>query len=300
MDLDLRQVRYFLELARCLNFTKAARSLYIAQPALSQQIAELEKSLGVKLVNRTSRKVSLTYAGEILMSEGEKLLVRAEQMEQRVRLAEAGILGFLRIGYLEAPFHHQLATAIDDFRRSNPEVTLETIQYNAHKLRNALSAGDVDLALSFAFASNLIDGRYEHAGVGTADICLVIRKDHPFANIEPDDYRQLSSEPFVTLSQREAPSWDALVSEMCAELGIVTNTRMRCQMMTTIVMQVEAGVGFSILPSNLEAYASDKVKFIPLKKDCLEKIAIWKADSQNPTLPLFVDCLQHLYDSPAT
>lgn len=300
MDFDLRQVRYFLELARCLNFTKAARSLYIAQPALSQQIAELEKSLGVKLVNRTSRKVSLTYAGEILKSEGEKLLVRAELVEQRVRLAETGILGFLRIGYLGAPFHHQLAEAISEFRLSNPEVSLEAIQYNSHKLRNALNASDVDLALSFAFASDLVDGLYEYTSVGAADICLVIRKDHPLADLEPDEYHQLSGAPFVTLSQREAPSWDALVSEVCAERHIIPNTKMRCQMMMTIVMQVEAGMGFSILPSSLEAYASDMVKFVPLKRDCLEKIAIWRTDSQNPTLPLFVDCLQRLYDTPTT
>ena len=72
-------MRYFMELAKCLNFTKAAANLYVAQPTLSQQIAELESQLGVTLFNRNSRNVTLTPAGKILQEAYPSFEAQLEQ-----------------------------------------------------------------------------------------------------------------------------------------------------------------------------------------------------------------------------
>lgn len=100
MNINTQQMRYFMELAKCLNFTRAAANLYVAQPTLSQQIAELEAQLGVSLFVRSSRSVTLTPAGKILYDTYPDIVARVQQVQENMLVTAAGFSGSLTIGFL--------------------------------------------------------------------------------------------------------------------------------------------------------------------------------------------------------
>ena len=98
--MELRRLRYFHVLARELHFRKAAEKLFIVQPALSRQVKELEAELGVVLLQRTKRSVTLTPAGAYLKEALEPLLQQVEELQQKVKLIASGLEGEIRIGYV--------------------------------------------------------------------------------------------------------------------------------------------------------------------------------------------------------
>src|SRR5688500_16908749 len=101
--MDLRHLRYFQAVAEELSFSKAARRLHIAQPALSRAVKELEEHLGVVVLQRTRRSVALTPAGSVLLQETGLLLQRFDEAIRRVKRTAAGEEGELRLGYIGPP-----------------------------------------------------------------------------------------------------------------------------------------------------------------------------------------------------
>jgi DNA-binding transcriptional LysR family regulator len=98
--MDVKQMRYFVAVAEELHFTRAAARLRIAQPPLSQFIRRMESDIGVKLFERTKRRVALTDAGKVLLGEARAILTRTEFAVQQVKRAERGEVGHLRVGFI--------------------------------------------------------------------------------------------------------------------------------------------------------------------------------------------------------
>ena len=116
--MELKQLQYFLQVAEYLNFSRAAQQLYISQPALSYQIAELERELGVELFVRDRRRVHLTAAGKALVDPARRLLGQAEELPLLARQGSMGPGGKLRIGFDETEDHFELigvTRAVADF-----------------------------------------------------------------------------------------------------------------------------------------------------------------------------------------
>src|ERR1700761_2805483 len=130
--MELRHLRYFVRVAEELHFARAAKHLGISQPPLSQQIRALEDELGVRLLERTSRRVMLTPAGKMFLEGARATLQQAERAATMARRAARGELGQLAIGFnASAPFVPQVARAIHDFRQTYPEVALQLTELPA-------------------------------------------------------------------------------------------------------------------------------------------------------------------------
>src|SRR5271170_4686757 len=117
--LDLRLVEYFVVLAEELHFSRAAEKLHIAQPSLSQQIRRLEELLGVKLLDRTSRRVELTQAGETLLPEGRRLIAQANRVTHAVRAAGSEQL---TVGFYGSAATGLLPDVLTAFTERHPQV----------------------------------------------------------------------------------------------------------------------------------------------------------------------------------
>jgi DNA-binding transcriptional LysR family regulator len=141
MTPDLRELRYFVGVAEELSFTRAARRLHVSQPSLSVAMRQLEARLGVTLLNRTTRRVTLTPAGETLLAHARRVLEASSSLERAMaahRAPERG--GRLRVGLSPVAAGDALRT-LQDFAAANPAVELEIARADT----DALLAGHVDV-----------------------------------------------------------------------------------------------------------------------------------------------------------
>lgn len=294
IDINTRQLRYFMELAKCLNFTKAAMNLYLAQPALSQQIADLEKQLGVTLFERNSRTVILTPAGEILQKACPEILAKLEGIEQQLLRAKAGLRGHIKIGY-NVVFQPILTSILQEFRRIYPDIVPDLFSGSLQELKNGLESGELDIAFSWIDHRALPQKRAPSIQVlWEEDLCLVLRRDHPFVTSGGTDYSLLENETFIMTEDTPNLGLTKYVVEAANEIGLVMKHTVTSKQFSTILIQIETRMGVSILPGwmkNYEFYASDNIVFIPIKEKCLDFGIIWHEDSTNAVLPLFLDLL---------
>src|SRR5437867_8741315 len=121
---DLRHLRYFQAVAEELSYSKASRRLHVAQPALSRAVKELEGMLGLELLARTRRSVSLTAAGAVLLNETRSLFQRLDEAIRRVQRTAAGEEGEVRLGYIGPPTQTFLGRIVKEFRQRYPRITV--------------------------------------------------------------------------------------------------------------------------------------------------------------------------------
>lgn len=202
-DLDLRLVRYFVAVANARHFGRAATSLFISQPALSQSIAKLEKQLGVRLLERSNRAVELTTVGQGFLVESERLLQAAEvalSVAQRGRREQTQIL---RVGYIAGPgelMSHILALAEERL----PRVTLVTSRLEWRDQERAVVQGRVDA--SFARAP-ITDPALECLETGREERVVVLAKDHPLTSRASIDIDEISSDQLITTGTYPSEEW---------------------------------------------------------------------------------------------
>jgi DNA-binding transcriptional LysR family regulator len=145
--MELRHLRYFLAVAEELSFRKAAERLRLAQPPLSAQIKSLESELGVRLVERTTRSVKLTPAGRVFLGEARLVLTAASRAEDRVRKAEEGLVGTLRIGMIAPSANAWLARILQDFQQRFPGVQLSVFDLVSTEQLKRLHGDQLDVGL---------------------------------------------------------------------------------------------------------------------------------------------------------
>src|SRR5258705_2179262 len=144
--MELRHLRYFLAVGDALNFTKAAAQLRVAQPALSRQVQDLEEEIGVDLLKRSPRGVTLTAEGKLFLEEVRELLKRADESVEKVRALARGEYGELRVGYAPTPTVEILPPALAAFQKAVPRVKL--LLHDLSSDERVTSLRDASLELS--------------------------------------------------------------------------------------------------------------------------------------------------------
>jgi DNA-binding transcriptional LysR family regulator len=144
---ELRHLRYFVAVAEELSFRGAAERLHMAQPPLSAQIKALEQELGVKLLERTTRSVSLTHAGRVFLEESRRVLLASAQAEQRTRDAQHGLAGTLRVGIIAPVAGAWLAGILRRFRQRFPAVQLSLFDLTSTEQLRRLHEQELDAGL---------------------------------------------------------------------------------------------------------------------------------------------------------
>ncbi|MDA3642479.1 LysR family transcriptional regulator [Saccharopolyspora indica] len=195
--MEARHLRYALALAEHQHFGRAATSLGIAQPPLSTQIAALEREVGERLFDRTSRGVFPNAAGEAFLARARSALAEMNRARVDAGRAARGETGRLRIGFIGSALLHPLPGVLGRFRRSHPDVRLTLQELDSPASAAALLAGDLDVAVGRggprgAGAENLIT-----VPIGADHLVAVVPKAHPFAGLPSIDVEQLVQEPLI-------------------------------------------------------------------------------------------------------
>src|SRR5260221_7206462 len=147
--MELRHLRYFLAVGEALNFTKAAAQLRVAQPALSRQVQDLEDEIGVDLLRRSPRGVTLTAEGRLFLEEVRELLKRADESVEKVRALARGEDGEFHIGYAPSPTVEILPPALAAFQKALPRVKLMLHDLSSDELITGLRDASLELPIMF-------------------------------------------------------------------------------------------------------------------------------------------------------
>lgn len=282
--MDLRHLRYFQAVAEELSFSKAARRLRIAQPALSRAVQELERDVGTSLIDRNRRATRLTPAGAVLLSETGVLLERLEDALRRVRRTASGEEGELRLGYIGPPTRMFLGALLKEYREQYPRVTVILEERTPERVWEMVSKGRLSIGLTRPVLA------HEALGLRTLMLkqerfCAAVPAWHPFAKLAALPWRQLAGEPIVMLARREGAGSHDTVMSAFQEAKITPKIVHTPSLIGTVMQYVEAGDGVGIVPESVDP---SPVKLIPLKPAyTIPLVMVWAGEGDDPPVKAF-------------
>lgn len=288
-QISMRQIDYFLAVARHLSFTEAAQSLYISQPSISKQIAQFEHEIGVGLFMRTKRAVRLTPAGTILLKELSDIQERIDTAIAKARQPNLGEEGELRIGCLDAiDTALFLRKAINDFKSAYPGIRLSIERHSFRALREKLIAGGLDLIFTLSFE---IDASLDllHDTIHKASGCIVMASNHPLASRDRLELYDLRDENFVLISREESPNAFDGVIALCRKHGFTPRIVKQLPNVESLLLSVESGLGVSIFESSIRLFHNENFKFFEVENDVVSVVMAYKKGNYNPAVSLFAN-----------
>lgn len=290
---NLRRLRSFLTIADCESFSDAAERLFVSQSAVSRQISLLEEDLGVTLFIRTNRSVKLSPAGAVLYKEAKDLFARIDDIVEKVRSADVGMTGQLKIAYTGAE-RGVLPLVLKEFHNRYPDVQLDIRYSNDESLRRAILDGTVDLGFMLIFSDQLPEGISTQSFFEDR-VCIVFSKDHPLAAKQELSPADLEREPLLSFFISDSSAEYEDTKNMCRRYGFTPQIIRNVKDLASLLMQVESGIGITLLMQNVASKIGG-LKVVPIDNDgaCVKLCLAWNSQNQNPCLSLFREMLKGL------
>jgi LysR family transcriptional activator of glutamate synthase operon len=243
--MELRQLEYFIEVARREHVTQAAEKLHVAQSAVSRQISNLEAELGVQLFIREGRNVKLTPIGRIFLQRVEAAMTEIEKAIQEISEFLDPEAGEIRVGFPHSLAAYTLPTVVSAFRREHPNIRFQLRQGIAAHLIEDLLKGEIDLALVSPVPTDHPD--VEGHILFTEEMVAILPPNHSLAGNTSIRLKQLENEPFVMF--RPGYTLRKIVVEACERAGFKPKIAFEGEETDTIRGLVAAGLGVGLLPA---------------------------------------------------
>ncbi|MEI4768327.1 LysR family transcriptional regulator [Psychrobacillus sp. FJAT-51614] len=244
--MELRQLRYFIEVAEREHISEAAINLHVAQSAVSRQIANLEVELGVELFERVGRNVKLTPIGKIFMQHSISALQAIDHAKKQIDEYLNPEKGVIKIGFPTSLAGHLLPTVISAFKKEHPNVAFHLRQGSYNYLIDAVKNRELNLAFLGPLPpkDELINGTI----LFTEYFSVLLPSNHPFANRKSIPLIDLRNENFVLFP--EGYVLNKIVVEACNSVGFAPKVTSEGEDMDAIKGLVAAGIGVSLLPES--------------------------------------------------
>jgi DNA-binding transcriptional LysR family regulator len=297
--MELRHLRYFVAVAEELHFRRAAERLHVAQPAVSEQVRKLEEELGVRLLERTHRSVSLTDAGAVMLDQARVVLRLADEAQRAARNASTRATTQLRIGYTVAALPSAVARA----------------------LQRVASGGHVDASLESGSSRDLVeavrDERLDAAVVPLPAAVSGLRvtelsEEHAIAAVPVGhhhatraaiDLEQVAPERLLLLPREANRAFHDSVVSACHHAGLSpTLVELPDADVERALLAVASGAGMALLPESVaERYAAPGVRFVPLagSRPAFATGVVTRRDSDHLPTAAFVRALSRITERPA-
>jgi DNA-binding transcriptional LysR family regulator len=215
--MELRHLRYFVAVAEERSFTRAAERLWIAQPGLSTQMRRLETELGVQLLERHSRGINLTHAGELFLARARVAIEATDAAAATGRDLEAGAVGSVRLGVISGPSWPLTTDLLARFSHERPGVELSVLQGYGGALWRELRDGHLDALLGPAGHGGPDLGSLD---LGSAPWVVLTGSGHRLAGDGPLAATDLAGERVAITGHHDASAVDRAVGDLLAELGV--------------------------------------------------------------------------------
>ncbi|WP_425955466.1 LysR family transcriptional regulator [Xylanimonas sp. McL0601] len=286
--MELRHIRYFAGLARTLHFSRAAQQLHLTQPALSQAIRQLESEVGAKLLDRTTRQVTLTPAGQRLARDATHILAAVEESEAAVRRIAAGGADVLRLGLTHCAGQALLPGIAKALRVALPDAALKVRPgLLSAEITAELSEGRLDLGIvRGAVTATDLASAPAHAD----ELLLALPEGHPLARAEAITLGDLRTEAFVLPGPGSA--LDPVIRRMCARAGFTPIEGATTDHASVALALVAAGLGVTFLPAVLATASHPGVVFrtVPGAESTTLSL-VWRRESLAPLVRAALDAL---------
>lgn len=292
MNLDLRQLRYFIAVAEELHFGKAAERLHMTQPPLSQTILQLEETLGAPLFERSRRAVALTPAGDALLPEARRLLAQAATLPDLVRRAAAGEQGRLALAFVSSADYSVLPPFLRHYRAAYPQVQIA--------LQEATSDRQVDDLLHARIDAGLLIPPLPDKAAVQLDYLKVLAEPLVLAapaGLVPEGpvwLRDVPPSPLIIFPRPIAPALHDAIVGCFRAAGITPVIGQEAIQMQTIVGLVSAGMGLALVPQSVSNLMRPGVEYRALRDPTplVETGLAWRRDNPSPVLQGFLELLR--------
>ena len=290
MDIDARLWRSFTVVAEELHYGRAADRLHITQPALSRQIRDLERALGVTLFDRTSRRVALSQAGRAVLGQARRALTESDRAIRLARLAAKGDWGELTIGVLPAVALALLPAIIRAYRDTHRSIDVTISESFDDEQLTALAAGRIDAG--FLRAAEAPPG-IRLQTLLTEQVVAALPADHRLVGHDRLALSELAGEPFVFFPRhRSVLAYDEFIAS-CRAAGFSPAIVQEASGIAALGL-VAAGLGVTVVAASYQALSLAGVRFVPVVGHQLALQVAWAADSTNAALPGFLDTARQM------
>jgi DNA-binding transcriptional LysR family regulator len=279
--MDLRQLRYLVALADERHFTRAAAREHVAQPALSQQIKRLEEELGVTLVERTTRQVTITHAGRLLVARARRILVEIEAAAAELSALKGMESGRVNVGTMHTMGPIDVSLPLAVFHERHPGIELAVREQSSEELAEMLRDDTLDLA----FLS--VTERVESHGLGlhqlfSEELVAVLPKDHRYAERRQLRMTELRDEEFISF--REGARLRELLMAAGRHADFQPRIKLESNESARIKRLVARGMGVAILPRSDAVAPGDDVAVVALIDPRLSRdiTLAWRQDRRHP------------------
>lgn len=293
--MEYRQLRSFIVLAQELHFGNAALRLNIAQPALSQHIKALEKTLGVMLFTRNKRNVALTYEGRLLVKEARIAVSHYDKLRESARSLQQGFRGQLRLGYVGSSLlDPAVAMLINGYRERRPDIDIVIEEFNVNNQLSFLQADRLDVALVRSPIPRFDELAY--LDVARRSLIAALPRHHPLAGRAQIALSDLADSPFLIQEDPPGVGLGWAVLQACEQAGFVPKTAQITRDISGAVGLVSMGMGVALVPETQRSMALTDVSYSSLEDvNAATTLTLsWKRHVKNPALDDFIQYVRAL------
>ncbi|QHG65529.1 transcriptional regulator CynR [Pseudomonas putida] len=263
-----RHIQYFLAVAAHHSFTKAATALHVSQPALSQQVRQLEESLGAQLFDRSGRTTRLTDAGEVYLAYARRAAQELEEARRAIHDVSDLSRGSLRVAVTPTFTTYLVGPLVEAFHNRYGNITLNVREMSQERMETLLLADELDVGIAFE-GTQAQD--IEASPLLVETLALVVNRRHPLAQATSIGLEALSAESLVLLSGEFATREQ--IDRFCQQHGIHPQVRMEANTISAVTEIVRRTTLSTLLPATI-ALAHDDLAAIALDPVRLQRTAV--------------------------
>ncbi len=291
MALTFRQLKYFLVLSEELHFGRAARRLHISQPPLSTSLRQLEEELQVTLLERNSKRVALTAAGEAFRREARRLLEHLDDSRSLVKRIASSTSGRIRVGFTPSMIFRHLPEKLAALQDSHPGIEVQLIERNSADQIQALAARQIDMGLIHSMP---LPPEFSAITIAEDAFLACLPPHHPLAARRFLSIRDLAREPLIMFSRNLAPHYYDRIVSLFRIIDLEPAIKHEVAHWLTVVALVAHNMGVSLVPQALAGPVFKDVVFVPLRDVTVQHQSqcIWVTGDRHPQRDLLIQLLR--------
>lgn len=241
--MDIKALRYFVELIEQQSFTRASERLFVTQPTISKMIRSLEQEIGHPLLHRQGHRFWLTEAGHIVLTRAQEILAQMSQLQAELTDLTQLKTGQLRLG-IPPMVGHLYADIIGQYRAAYPNVEITIVEYGGRKIEQAVLEGELDVAITMLSENEPSD--LSSLTLDSYPIYAVLPNCHPWSSVTHIDWLTLKEQPFYLYTKEFILS--DYIQQQCHNCGFSPQVAARSSQWDFLVALVKGGVGVTFLP----------------------------------------------------